>query len=101
MVFVTVAFGVLGLALILLGWWGARSRRRLGVVPGWDQKSVDRRRAMLRRGSYTCVAAGVVFLILATVSLVYRPDSANCGPPGWCQGDCAVTHHCQPVIPKR
>lgn len=101
MVFVSVVFGFLGVLLILLGWWGTRRNERLGVVPGWDERSIERRSATLRRGAYACIGAGVMFIVLAIVSLVYRPDTTNCPPNSvQCVAECSATYQCEFPRPK-
>lgn len=66
-------FGVLGVGLIVLGWWGARNSERLGVVPSWDQKSADRRKRVLRRGAMTCIGVGALLLVASGLSLFSPP----------------------------
>ena len=66
-------FGVLGVGLLVLGWWGARNAQRLSVMPGWDQQSVDRRTRVLRRGALTCIGVGLLLLLASGISLFFPP----------------------------
>jgi hypothetical protein len=68
-----VLFSVLGVGLIVLGWWGARNAERLGLVPHWDQKSVDRRKRVMRRGAMTCLGVGALLLLASGISLFSGP----------------------------
>jgi hypothetical protein len=98
--FVTVVFGVLGLGLVAMGRWGSRGSVKLSVVPGYDQKSIQLRRAALRRGAYACYVAGGMFIVLAMVALFFRDSHLRCPPspaPGQCTAACAAAHRCQPV----
>lgn len=95
MVFVAVGFGLLGVLLILFGVWGVRRNERLSVVPGWDELSIARRSATLRRGALACMTAGTVFIVLAVVSLVFQPKDMNCPPNSvHCSAECIATHSC-------
>jgi hypothetical protein len=62
-----------GIGLIALGWWGARHGDSLSVVPTWDEKSAERRRRTLRRGAFTCLGIGVLFVIAAALSTLGPP----------------------------
>jgi hypothetical protein len=65
-----VLFGVVGLGLIVLGWWGSRRGETLGEVPTWDEQAVERRRRTMRRGSFTCLGLGVVFVVASVLSII-------------------------------
>jgi len=69
-IFGVLLFGVVGLGLIALGWWGVRRGDQLSTVPSWDKKSAERRRRTVRRGSFTCLGIGVIFILAAVLSAI-------------------------------
>jgi hypothetical protein len=68
-----VLFAVLGILLIMLGWWGARSRGVEQALPEMDKHSVARRARTVRRGGYTCMVLGALFLIASVISVFSGP----------------------------
>lgn len=58
----------LGAVLVLSGVWGRRNAESLGAVPGMPDDHVHRRTAVMRRGATTCVAVGVVFVVLGVLA---------------------------------
>lgn len=102
MLFVTIIFGVLGIGLILLGRWGAKSNAALSKVPGYDERSIERRASVLRRGTYSCYFIGAMFMLIAVVVLVgFRSDPISCAglPAGKCPPPCVAEHRCAPTAP--
>jgi hypothetical protein len=99
-IFGTVVFGLLGIGLMLVGRWGSRSNARLGVIAGYDERSIQRRQAVLRRGAYTCYAAGAVFLVIAGI-LVFSHRLQCPQVPGQCTAACALAHQCAKPPPPR
>jgi hypothetical protein len=100
--FVTIIFGLLGIGLFLVGRWGSKSNAELSKVPGYDQRSVQRRAEVLRRGTYTCYFLGAVFVLIAVVVLVgFRTDPISCAglPEGKCPPPCVAEHRCAPTAP--
>ena len=69
-IFGAVLFGIVGLGLIVLGWWGSRRIDALSVMPAWDENAVERRKRTMRRGSFTCLGLGVLFVVAAVLSIV-------------------------------
>ena len=69
-------FGALGVGLIVFGGWALLRADKLDVAPSWDENSGDRRRRVLRRGAFTCIGIGVLFLLATGLSLISPP------PPG-------------------
>jgi hypothetical protein len=65
-----VLFGILGIGLIAVGWWGLRRGVDVGLIPSWDEKNIERRRRTVRRGSFACIGLGALFVILALVSAI-------------------------------
>lgn len=61
-------YGIAGLTLLLVGLYGLRRVGQLGAVDGWDDEAQDRRRNVLRRGCFTCMAIGGLFLALGMAS---------------------------------
>ncbi|HEV7787832.1 MAG TPA: hypothetical protein VGP05_02385 [Pseudonocardia sp.] len=39
-------------------------------MPTWDEKAVERRRRTMRRGSFTCLGLGVVFVVASVLSII-------------------------------
>jgi hypothetical protein len=66
-------FGIGGLALLVMGLWGLRRAGRLSAVDGWDEDSREQRRGVLRRGCFTCMALGAVFLAIAAAAPFLSP----------------------------
>jgi hypothetical protein len=88
-----VGFALFAIGLISVGWWGHRSSGRLSVRPGLDESLVARRRAVARRGAYTCYAAAALFLVVAGLLLFSR--GLECPRiPGQCTAECALAHQC-------
>jgi hypothetical protein len=66
-------FGGAALLLMLVGLWGVRRAGQLSAVDGWDEASKEHRRGVLRRGGFTCVALGAIFLAITVASLFLSP----------------------------
>jgi hypothetical protein len=66
-------FGIAGIGLLLMGVWGLRRSVQLSRVESWDEDSREHRRAVVRRGCYTCVVLGVLFLGIAVASPFLSP----------------------------
>lgn len=66
-------FGLGGLALMLMGLWGLRRAGQLSAVSGWDEQAREHRRGVLRRGGFTCMTLGALFLALAVAALFVSP----------------------------
>lgn len=67
-IFGVVLFGIVGLGLMLVGWWGVRRGVEVSVIPSWDAKNIERRARTMRRGSMACLGLGALFVVLAVVS---------------------------------
>lgn len=72
MVATTVVLALFGIGLLALGWWGSRSRGQLGGIPGFDDRPAGRRQGDARRGAVTCYVAGVIFLVLAVLTVLVK-----------------------------
>lgn len=94
MLFVTITFTVFAIGLLFLAWWGVRNSDRLGAVPGFDERSQQRRRGVLRRGSYVCGGLGVIFLLFAVVSLFFLNVKVECPPNLRCPQKCVEGKPC-------
>jgi hypothetical protein len=66
-------FGGAALLLVLVGLWGLRRASHLSAVDGWDEASKEHRRGVLRRGGFTCIGLGVLFLATTIASLYLSP----------------------------
>ena len=75
MVAKVLGFGFVALALVLVGLWGVRRASQLSALEGWDEVSKEHRRGVLRRGGFTCLALGGVFLAITVMSLFVSPAS--------------------------
>lgn len=67
-------FGGAALLLVVVGLWGVRRANQLSAVEGWDEASKQHRRGVLRRGGFTCVALGTLFLVITVASLFLSPN---------------------------
>ena len=94
MLFVTIVFAVFAIGLVFLAWWGVRNSDRLSVVPGYDERSQQRRRGVLRRGSYVCGALGLMFLAVAVLSLFFANEKIECPPNLHCPQKCVEGKPC-------
>lgn len=66
-------FGSAALLLVLVGLWGVRRAAQLSAVDGWDEASKDHRRGVLRRGGFTCIGLGALFLAITVASFFLSP----------------------------
>lgn len=64
-----LAESVLGLALILIGYWGLGAAEALAARRG-DEESRARAEASYRRGSIGCQVLGGVLLVFAVIALL-------------------------------
>lgn len=72
-IFAIVLFGVLGLALLGLGWWGVRTGFRHGKIPKMTRHQRERREVGLRWGAYGCLVVGGLFVVAAAISILGGP----------------------------
>lgn len=63
-------FSIGAISLGLIGLWGTRRARALAHVPGYDDKSNDHRRQVIRRGSITCLVLAALFVAVAVVQIL-------------------------------
>lgn len=68
---VVALFVGLGMALVPMGFWGCRHADELGAVPGMPAEHVERRTAVIRRGATSCLAVGVVLVVVGAASPLF------------------------------
>ena len=73
MVFWVSFFGLVGLGLLAIGFWGLRRSGRVAFTPGLDKKTINHRQQVMRRCAYLCIPLGLLFLIAAGMSFLPQP----------------------------